>query len=253
VTRPRDFRIVPSGDSAIVVELEARVDPEINARAIRLAGAVQAAAIAGVRDVVPTYRSVAVFFDPLRTDYRGLIKWLEGHLDRMPAPPIAEPPLITVPVCYEDELGPDLAAVAAFANMSPQDVIAIHASARYRVFMLGFMPGFAYMGAVDSRIAMPRRSTPRLRVPSGAVGIAGEQTGIYPAETPGGWQLIGRTPLKPFDVTRPAPFLFEPGNAVRFVPISRSEFERLVRVNHKGHNGHDGANGEFDREPEKRA
>ena len=93
--------------------------------------------------------------------------------------------------------------------------------------MLGFMPGFAYMGVVDPRIAMPRRSTPRVRVPCGAVGIAGEQTGIYPAETPGGWQLIGRTPLKPFDLTRPAPFLFHPGDAVRFVPIERDEYERL--------------------------
>jgi KipI family sensor histidine kinase inhibitor len=235
-----NFRIVPSGDSAIVVELEARVAPEVNARAIRLADAVQAAAIAGVRDVVPTYRSVAVFFDPLRTDYRGLVEWLEGRADQLAEAPIEERPAITVPVCYEGELGPDLAAVAAFANMSPQDVIAIHAGATYRVFMLGFMPGFAYMGVLDPRIAMPRRSTPRVRVPCGAVGIAGSQTGIYPAETPGGWQLVGRTPLKPFDVTRPAPFLFQPGDAVRFVPIERDEYDRVSSVNHNGHNGHQG-------------
>jgi inhibitor of KinA len=235
-----NFRIVPSGDSAIVVELEARIDPEVNARAIRLADAVQAAAIAGVRDVVPTYRSVAVFFDPLRTDYGGLVEWLEHQADQPAGTPIEERPPISVPVCYDGELGPDLAAVAAFANMSPQDVITIHARATYRVFMLGFMPGFAYMGMLDPRIAMPRRSTPRVRVPCGAVGIAGLQTGIYPVETPGGWQLIGRTPLKPFDVTRPAPFLFQPGDAVRFVPIERDEFERMKMINHKGHNGHKG-------------
>jgi inhibitor of KinA len=235
-----NFRIVPSGDSAIVVQLEARVAPEVNARAIRLAEAVQAAGIAGVRDVVPTYRSVAVFFDPLRTDYGGLVGWLERQADQLAEPPIEERPSISVPVCYEGELGPDLAAVAAFANMSPQDVITIHASATYRVFMLGFMPGFAYMGVLDPRIAMPRRSTPRVRVPCGAVGIAGLQTGIYPAETPGGWQLVGRTPLRPFDVTRPAPFLFQPGDAVRFVPIERDEYERMIRVDHQGHNGHDG-------------
>ena len=229
-----------SGDSAIVVELEARVDPEINARVIQLADAVQAAAIAGVRDVVPTYRSVTVFFDPLRTDYRGLVEWLERQIDRLTDATIAEPPSISVPVCYEGELGPDLAAVAAFANKTPQDVIAIHASVTYRVFMLGFMPGFAYMGVVDPRIAMPRRSTPRVRVPCGAVGIAGKQTGIYPADAPGGWQLIGRTPLKPFDLTRSAPFLFHPGDAVRFVPTERDEYERLRTMNHKGRNGREG-------------
>lgn len=234
-----NFRIVPSGDSAIVVELEARIDPEINEQAIRLAEMVHAAAIAGVRDVVPTYRSVAVFFDPLRTDYRQLVEWLESQVERLAEAPVAERASITVPVCYQDELGPDLAAVAAFANMLPQHVIAIHAGATYRVFMLGFMPGFAYMGVLDPRIAMPRRSTPRVRVPRGAVGIAGTQTGIYPAETPGGWQLIGRTPLQPFDMTRPAPFLFRPGDAVRFVPIERDEYEQAIRVNHQGHNGHD--------------
>jgi inhibitor of KinA len=224
-----NFRIVPSGDSAIVVELDARVDPKVNAQAIALAAAVDAAAIAGVRDVVPTYRSVAVFFDPLRTDYRRLVDWLEAQMDRLAEVPIAERPSISVPVCYEGELGPDLAAVAAFANMSPQEVIAIHTSATYRVFMLGFMPGFAYMGTVDPRIAMPRRPTPRVRVPCGAVGIAGPQTGIYPAEAPGGWQLVGRTPRRPFDVGRPAPFLFQPGDAVRFVPMDRSEYERAVK------------------------
>jgi len=234
-----NFRIVPSGDSTIVVELEARIDPEINERAIRLAETVHAAAIAGVRDVVPTYRSVAVFFDPLRTDYRRLVEWLERQVGRLAEAPVAHRASISVPVCYQDELGSDLAAVAAFANMSPQDVIAIHASATYRVFMLGFMPGFAYMGVLDPRIAMPRRSTPRVRVPRGAVGIAGAQTGIYPAETPGGWQLIGRTPLEPFDVTRPGPFLFRPGDAVRFVPIEREEYERMRMINHKGHHGHD--------------
>jgi inhibitor of KinA len=229
VTGRQDVRIVLSGDSTIVVQLEARVDLEINARVTRLADAVQAAAIPGVRDVVPTYCSVAVFFDPLRTDYAGLVGWLERQLDQLTGLPIAEPRPIEVPVCYEGELGPDLAAVAAFAGISPQDVMAIHASVTYRVFMLGFMPGFAYLGVLDPRIAMPRRPTPRSRVPSGAVGIAGEQTGIYSVETPGGWQLVGRTPLEPFDQTRPVPFLLRAGDAVRFVPIDRDEFRRIRR------------------------
>lgn len=222
------FRILPAGDSTIVVEFEERIDPAINARAIRVADAVQAAAIAGVRDVVPTYRSVAVFFDPLRTDCRRLVDWLVGEANRSVETPVGEQVPISVPVCYGGELGPDLADVAAFANMSADEVVATHAHAVYRVFMLGFMPGFAYMGVLDARIAMPRRQAPRVRVPRGSVGIAGGQTGIYPAETPGGWQIIGRTPARPFDAERPMPFLFKAGDAVRFVPIDRSEFERVA-------------------------
>ena len=137
-------------------------------------------------------------------------------------------PPIAIPVCYGGELGPDLANVAAFARMSERDVIALHAEPAYRVFMLGFVAGFAYMGIVDARIAMPRHPTPRVRVPLGSVGIAGVQTGIYPAETPGGWQLIGRTPVKPFDATRSEPFLMKAGDSVRFTPIDRAEYDRLV-------------------------
>jgi len=217
--RPFTHAELDIGDAGAVANAVAPLRPDV---------IVNAAAFTGVRDVVPTYRSVTVFFDPLRTDYRGLLEWLEREIDRLTGRPIAEPPSISVPVCYGGELGPDLAAVAAFANRSPQDVIAIHASATYRVFMLGFMPGFAYMGVVDPRIAMPRRSAPRVRVPCGAVGIAGEQTGIYPAETPGGWQLIGRTPLPPFDPDRPEPFLFHPGDRVRFRRIAETEYARAT-------------------------
>ena len=121
-----------------------------------------------------------------------------------------------IPVCYGGDLGPDLAGVASFAGMPEADVVRAHAAATYRVFMLGFVPGFAYLGIVDERIAMPRHSTPRVRVPLGSVGIAGVQTGVYPAETPGGWQLIGRTPVKPFDPSRADPFLMKAGDAVQF-------------------------------------
>jgi len=222
------WRIVPAGDSALIVEFEERIDPAINARAIALADSLQAAAIAGVRDVVPTYRSVAVFFDPLRTNYDTLLERIERDAGR-PAPDAArqaEP--LRIPVCYGGDLGPDLGAVAAFGGISADEVIALHASATYRVFMLGFVPGFAYMGIVDARIAAPRHATPRVRVPAGSVGIAGVQTGIYPAETPGGWQLIGRTPIKPFDANRAQPFLMKAGDAVRFYAIDRAEYERFA-------------------------
>jgi inhibitor of KinA len=222
-----DFRIVHAGDSVVIVEFEDRIDPVVNARAIALSDRLQAAGIGGIRDVVPTYRAVAVYYDPLRTDYDSL----HARLEQEAAQPVVhvqsdrEP--VRVPVCYGgDDLGPDLGAVAAFAKMTEADVIQLHTSSTYRVFMLGFVPGFAYMGLVDQRIAVPRHATPRVRVPLGSVGIAGVQTGIYPAETPGGWQLIGRTPLKPFDPSRDEPFLVRPGDAVRFFAIDRDEFHR---------------------------
>ena len=221
-----DFRVVPAGDSALIVEFEERIDPAVNARAIALAVSIQAAAIAGVRDVVPTYRSVAVYFDPLSTNYDALVASLERGAARPVPEPAGDRILIHVPVCYGGELGPDLARVADFGHMSEDDVVAIHSGVNYRVFMLGFVPGFAYMGIVDARIAAPRHSTPRVRVPRGSVGIAAAQTGIYPTETPGGWQLIGRTPVKPFDPSRAEPFLLTAGDSVQFYPIDRGEFDR---------------------------
>lgn len=222
------LRIVPAGESALIVEFDERIDPTVNAQAIALAESIQAAALAGVRDVVPTFRSVAVFFDPLRTDYDALVDRLEREGARPPAPSDRAREPVRIPVCYGGDFGPDLPAVAAFAAITEEEVVALHTAATYRVFMLGFVPGFAYMGTVDQRIAMPRHSTPRVRVPIGTVGIAGVQTGIYPAETPGGWQLIGRTPVKPFDAQRAEPFLVRAGDAVRFYAIDRREYERLA-------------------------
>jgi inhibitor of KinA len=220
------FRIVPAGDSALIVEFDERIDPEINARAIACAQAVEAARVRGVRDVVPTYRSVAVYFDPLRTDGDALIARLEEAAGQPPPSSATVRDVVRIPVCYGGDLGTDLAAVAEFAGRPASDVIRAHTGTTYRVFMLGFVPGFAYLGIVDSRIAMPRHATPRVRVPAGSVGIAGVQTGVYSADTPGGWQLIGRTPLKPFDPSRDQPFLLQAGDPVQFYPIDRAEYDR---------------------------
>jgi inhibitor of KinA len=222
-----DFRIVPAGDAAFTVEFAERIDPLVNAQAIALAGAVRAAAVIGVRDVVSTYRSVTVYFDPLKTEYRHLVARLETEA-RRPAGIVApDGRLIRIPVCYGGAFGPDLSEVAAFGHVAEEEVIRLHASKPYRVFMLGFVPGFAYLGLVEDQIAAPRRRTPRVRVPSGSVGIAGAQTGVYPTETPGGWQLVGRTPIKPFDPSRREPFLMQPGDAVQFYSIDPAEFDRL--------------------------
>jgi inhibitor of KinA len=224
-----DNRIVAMGDSAVAVQFEQRIDARLNARAIQVAGLVEAGRFPGVRDVVPTYCSVAVYFDPLRTTVDRLIAWLADIVASVENAPPGDGEVIRVPVCYDGDFGPDLQSVATCAGLSVAEVVETHAAPVYRVFMLGFVPGFAYMGTLDARIAAPRHSTPRLKVQAGSVGIAGLQTGIYPTDTPGGWRLVGRTPLRPFDLSRPAPFLFKAGDRVQFVPIGRDEFHRLSR------------------------
>ena len=210
------FDIVPAGDATVLVQFEERIDPVINARAVALAGLLGSAGIAGVLDVLPAYRSVAVSFDPLRTDHDALLETLTrlAHAATAQASVAREP--IRVPVCYGGESGPDLPDVARAAGLTEREVVARHTAPVYRVFMLGFVPGFAYLGTVDERIAIPRRATPRMRVAAGSVGIAGLQTAIYPSEIPGGWQIIGRTSFKPFDLSRTKPCLLTPGDAVRF-------------------------------------
>jgi KipI family sensor histidine kinase inhibitor len=221
------YRVVEAGDSALLVEFEERIDARINAAAVALAAALRDARLPGVRDVVPTFRSVAIYFDPLRTDIASVAQLIDASVVMTPAE-ASLPSTVRIPVCYGGEFGPDLREVAAFAGVSEDAVVDIHVSHSYRVFMLGFLPGFAYMGLVDQRIAAPRRATPRLRVPAGSVGIAGAQTGVYPSTSPGGWQLIGRTPYKPFDPGRPKPFGLAAGDTVQFYSISEADFEKAV-------------------------
>ena len=205
-----------AGDSALLLELDAVIDAQVNAHAIAIAAVVRAQGIRGVRDVVSTFRSVAVYFDPLIADAAAV----RAALERAASSPgdVHGGRYVEVPVAYGGEFGPDLEGVATFAGLTPGQVIERHAAADYRVFMLGFLPGFAYMGTVAPEIAAPRKATPRLRVPGGSVGIAGPQTAIYPRDSPGGWQIIGRTALQLFDPARSPATLFAPGDTVRFTP-----------------------------------
>ena len=214
-----DFQIVPAGDAALIVQFAERIDPEINARAIAMAEALRALPLPGLLDVVPTFRSVAIYFDPLQTERDRLVERLRALASVEPQPVREAEAPIRIPVRYGGEFGPDLADVAQFASASESDVVALHTSVTYRVFMLGFLPGFAYLGTVDARIAAPRRATPRTNVPAGSVAIAGSQTGIYPSDTPGGWQIVGRTPVKLFDLARPEPCLLKAGDTVQFFPM----------------------------------
>jgi inhibitor of KinA len=247
VERIDDLHIVPAGDAMFLIEWPSRIDPDVNERAIALASRLRQAALPGVLDIVPAYRSVGVFFDPLRSNVEELLSRLRhtAGLDRSAAAPAEhqasdrieggevsdDRPIHRVPVCYGGDYGPDLDALAASAELHPVDAIAAHASRVYRVYMLGFMPGFAYMAQVDARIAWPRRATPRVKVPAGSVGIAGQQTGIYPLDSPGGWNIIGRTPLRPFDLRRGPTvdaFAFQPGDRVQFHAIDEAEYARLA-------------------------
>lgn len=219
------MRIAAAGDAALLVELPPAIDSATSARVIALGRAVRERCGSLVRDVVVGYCSLTVYFDPLALDPA----WLEAELRRTAddLPPAADAlgALIDVPVCYGGSLGPDLADVAAAAGCSESEVVALHCGRTYRVYLVGFVPGFPYMAEVDPKIALPRRATPRTKVPAGSVAIAAGQTGIYPSETPGGWHLIGQTRVKPYDPLRAQPFLFTAGDRVRFHPIERAEFD----------------------------
>ncbi|MGE0359754.1 MAG: 5-oxoprolinase subunit PxpB [Vicinamibacterales bacterium] len=226
---PSRPRLHASGDSLVLVELEARLDPAINRRAVAIAQAIEAAAVPGVRDVVPSYACVGIHVDPLRLDAAALDRAVEAAWAATPVTGgVDEGRLVEIPVCYGGAHGPDLDEVAAFAHASPDEVVRRHSAATYRVYMLGFLPGFAYLGVVDATIAMPRRPAPRAEVPAGSVGIAGQQTGVYPSNSPGGWRLIGRTPWRMFEAGRPRPSLLTAGDRVRFVPVPPEHWERFV-------------------------
>jgi inhibitor of KinA len=221
-------RVTAAGDAAIVAEFPSRIDPDINARATALAAAMRTRWGAILRDVVVGYCTVTVYYDPLRVD----APWLEAELAAaaMQGDEICQPDqaVVEIPVCYGGDFGPDLEDVARFGGCSTDDVVALHSGREYRVYVVGFVPGFAYMAEVDQRIAAPRRSSPRIAVPAGSVAIAGGQTGIYPGVTPGGWNIIGRTLVKPFDPSRLEPFLFQPGDRVRFAAIPAGEFGEIA-------------------------
>ena len=212
-------RLVEMGDSCLSLVFEEQIDPAVNARCVAIAGSLEQCARQGIRDIVPTYNAVTVHFDPIQFDREDLATEL-GVLAAMDLPDAAHDSApVAIPVKYGGEFGHDLAAVAEFGGCSEEEVVRVHAGTVYQVYMLGFLPGFAYMGSVNARIAMPRVETPRLRVAAGSVGIAGLQTGVYPFDTPGGWRIIGRTKERMFDPTRANPFLLKAGDRVKFVAV----------------------------------
>lgn len=222
-------RFVPSGDAALLVVLAEGPSESATAAVLALREALAASPRRGLVDLRPAYATLLVVFDPrvvTHAEVEGTVAPL------LPPPGLALSPAartVEVPVCYEGDCAPDLADVARGTGLSPAEAAALHSGAAYRVAFLGFSPGFAYLLGLPPRLATPRLPVPRRAVPAGSVGIAGEQTGLYPRATPGGWRLVGRTPLPLFDPFRDPPSLLLPGDAVRFVPVPRAELDRLAK------------------------
>jgi inhibitor of KinA len=231
---PTTPRLFPMGDQALVAEFGNRIDPALSAHIAAIAQRLRESRPIGVLDIVPAYSTLTLHYDPAAvgsgaSPYEALAETIGTWLQTQSIEAPATGQVIEIPVCYGGAFGEDLEALARSRNLTVEEVIAIHCAASYHVHMLGFVPGFAYLGGLDARIAMPRRDTPRPRVHAGSVAIAGEQTCVYPLDTPGGWQIIGRTPLQLFTPDASPPCLLNAGDTVRFKPISAQEFHTQSR------------------------
>jgi KipI family sensor histidine kinase inhibitor len=219
------------GDSGVLFEFGDLIAPEINQRVRLVAKALEQKMPLGVSEVMPTYRSVLVIYDPIQTTPENLEIHLEDLENNLECLELPSPKRVEIPVCYGEGFGPDLSFVAEHTGLIAKEIKRIHSSHEYQIFMIGFTPGFPFLGGMDERLATPRLKTPRKLVPAGSVGIANNQTGIYPVDSPGGWQIIGRTPLRLFSPTKKNPFLYSAGDRIKFKPIDQVEFDRINQLN----------------------
>ena len=213
------------GDRGLLLEFGDEISQEINEKVRRVVLSIQSEAIPGILETVPTYRSLLVLYNPLIISITDLKKSLESIEEGLQESPFPEPKLTRIPVVYGGKFGPDLESVAGYHHSAPDEIIRLHCSRAYLIYLIGFMPGFPYMGELPEGLMTPRLKTPRLSVPAGSVAIAQNQSGIYPMDSPGGWQLLGRTPVRMFDPGKDPPAYLRMGDRVRFYPISEKEFE----------------------------
>lgn len=222
-------KILTAGDSALLIEFEQKIAPEINAQITAFVHLLKGQHIEGVTDLIPAFASLLINYDPRVIGYKDLKARIEELLKIEVSEEAGEARVFEIPVCYGGEYGPDIANIAENAGLSEQEVIDIHCSKDYLIYMLGFLPGFVYLGGLDERIHTPRLANPRISIPAGSVGIAASQTGIYPLNSPGGWQLLGMTPVKTYDPERETPILVEAGDYIRFVPVTEEEFLKIKK------------------------
>lgn len=223
-----NFWFQPASDQSLLVHFGREISLETNRKIVSFLKLLEAEPVQGVANLHPAYCSVLVKFDALLFAHADIESSLTPYLERLQEVNLPPPRLREIPVCYGGEHGPDLSELASSRNLSSENVIRLHSSATYTAYFLGFVPGFAYLGGLPSELATPRLQTPRKAVPAGSVAIGGNQTGIYPNATPGGWRLIGKTPLKLFDPASPHSSFLEIGDQVRFVPVSAEEFAQAA-------------------------
>ena len=231
VNKRVNFKMYPLGDSALVVQFSDSISPSIQKIISAFVGYLEEHPFPGLVDLVPAFSTLTIYFNPWVLSEKGKTdpyERVQNHVQELAAvlgqKEEQQGRVVEIPVCYGGEFGPDLEFVAKYHQISPEEVVATHSGGEYLVYMIGFAPGFPYLGGMDPKIATPRKDHPRSQIPAGSVGIAGIQTGIYPLATPGGWQLIGRTSLCLFHPQRRPPSLLQAGDKVRFVPVSREEF-----------------------------
>ncbi|MBR0312450.1 MAG: 5-oxoprolinase subunit PxpB [Oscillospiraceae bacterium] len=229
-----NVRFLLTGDTSLSAEFGNEISETINAQIRAFTIALEKSDISGIVELVPTYRSCMIHYDPGAISYAALVKQLEGLIGGLDAIEIPPSDVLEVPVLYGgEEMGPDLAFVAEHAGLSEREVIDLHTSTEYLIYMLGFTPGFTYLGGMSARLETPRLKQPRVKIPAGSVGIAGKQTGVYPIDSPGGWQLIGRTPVKMYDPNRETPILPKAGQYIKFRAIERTEYDEIAAAAEK--------------------
>lgn len=224
-----EVRYLVAGDSAVCVEFGNEISPEINKKIRAFKIAVEKSDIPGIVETVPTYRSLLVHYHPEVIGFKTLTEKFDKLMGSLSSIPIPPPTVIEIPVLYGGEMGPDIENVAEHNHKTVEEVIKIHTSEEYLIYMIGFIAGFPYLGGMSKEIATPRLKSPRVKIEGGSVGIAGEQTGIYPVASPGGWQLIGRTPLKLYDADREKPVLLEAGQYIKFAAVTEEEYKKIEK------------------------
>jgi len=222
-------KILTVGDSSILIEFGKEISPQINSKIAAVVKLMRAQQVKGIIDMIPSFCALLINYDSRVISYNTLKTRIEGVLKLDAEVEAAVARVFEIPVCYGGKYGPDLDNIAKHAEITTKEVIEIHSSSDYLIYMLGFLPGFPYLGGLDERIHIPRLPSPRITIPAGSVGIGGAQTGIYPLDSPGGWQLLGQTPVKTYDAESEVPILFEAGDYIRFVPVSEKEYLEIEK------------------------